>query len=161
MGKEEEFLGHIKQHRGILNKICFAYSNSNEEFKDLYQEIMYQVWKSYGNFRGDSQMSTWLYKVALFTALAFLKKKPKQVHEDVEQTQLPAPEATSDERQEILKNAMNLLPETDKAVLLLYLEDHSYKEMADILGISESNIGVKINRIKKKLKTLMVKENGT
>lgn len=157
MSMEQEFLSHIKQHQGILNKVCFTYSNTSEEFKDLYQETMYQMWKSYGKFRGESKISTWMYKVALFTALAYLKRKPKTTVEDIDNIDLSVEEPIIDDRHELLKSAMNLLPETEKAILLLYLEDHSYKEMANILGISESNIGVKINRIKKKLRTMIIK----
>lgn len=149
---EKEFLNHLKTHKGILHKVCFTYSNDREEFRDLFQEIMYQLWSSYGKFRGESKISTWMYKVALFTALAHLKKKTKvklQVTDII--PDLPD-EPVDEEHLEKLKAAMQRLPDTDRAVLLLYLEEHSYQEMAEILGISESNVGVKLNRIKVKLR---------
>ena len=149
---EKEFLNHIKTHKGILHKVCFSYSNTPEEFRDLFQEVMYQLWRSYGKFRGDSKISTWMYKVALFTALAHLKKNPKlKIHSEDFIQDLPD-EPENEEHLEQLRAAMQTLPNTDKAVLLLYLEDHSYREMAEVLGIYESNIGVKLNRIKSKLK---------
>ena len=126
------------------------YSNSKDEYLDLKQEICYQLAKSFDSFKGDSKLSTWVYKVALFTALAQLRKKQKHLDyvADLPETSLVEDD---DSWQEVIM-VIKKLPEVDRSVIFLYLEDRPYKEMADILGISESNIGVKLNRIKKKLK---------
>ena len=152
MSMEKEFLNHLKAHQGILHKVCFTYTNDRDEFQDLFQEIMYQLWKSYDKFRAESKVSTWMYKVALFTALAYLKKKSRlpTKHVDVlPDVQIDEP---GNEQLDQLKAAMTILSDTDKAILMLYLEDHSYQQMAEILGITESNVGVKLNRIKGKLR---------
>ena len=127
------------------------YTNNNEEYKDLQQEIIYQLIKSYNLFKGDSKLSTWVYKVALFTALSFIKRKPKSYR----QLEEVAENAYVDEEYNEWDNVLQQLkkfPEMDKTLIFLYLEDKSYKEIAEIMGISESNVGVKLNRIKKKLK---------
>ena len=127
------------------------YTNNNEEYKDLQQEIIYQLIKSYKLFKGESKLSTWVYKVALFTALSFIKRKPKSYR----QLEEVAENAIVDEEYNEWDNVLQQLkkfPEMDKTLIFLYLEDKSYKEIAEIMGISESNVGVKLNRIKKKLK---------
>ena len=117
----------------------------------MQQEIIYQLIKSYNLFKGDSKLSTWVYKVALFTALSFIKRKPKSYR----QLEEVAENAYVDEEYNEWDNVLQQLkkfPEMDKTLIFLYLEDKSYKEIAEIMGISESNVGVKLNRIKKKLK---------
>ena len=149
--KESEALELLDNHAGIIHKLCFMYTNNNEEYKDLQQEIIYQLIKSYKLFKGDSKLSTWVYKVALFTALSFIKRKPKSYR----QLEEVAENAYVDEEYNEWDNVLQQLkkfPEMDKTLIFLYLEDKSYKEIAEIMGISESNVGVKLNRIKKKLK---------
>jgi len=149
--KENEALELLDNHAGIIHKLCFMYTNNNEEYKDLQQEIIYQLIKSHKLFKGDSKLSTWVYKVALFTALSFIKRKPKSYR----QLEEVAENAFVDEEYNEWDNVLQQLkkfPEMDKTLIFLYLEDRSYKEIAEIMGISESNVGVKLNRIKKKLK---------
>lgn len=154
--KEKDFLDLIEKHKGILHKICFSYSNSNEEFRDLMQEVLYQLWKSIKTYKKQSSFSTWMYKVALFTALAHIKKKkPLVVTEKLPEIALVKDPYAAKDEFDVLNMAIKSLPETDRAVLILYLEDKNYREMAEILGLTESNIGVKLNRIKQKLKTKM------
>lgn len=156
--KETEFLELIERHKGILHKICFSYSNSNEEFKDLMQEMLLQLWKSHSGFKGQSSFSTWMYKVALFTALAHVRsKKPELSSNTIETTSNELDPYAEKDELEVLKLAIKSLPGTDRAVLLLYLEDKGYREMSEILGLSESNVGVKLNRIKQKLKDKMIR----
>ncbi|RLD24453.1 MAG: RNA polymerase subunit sigma-70 [Bacteroidetes bacterium] len=141
----------LTEHAGIIHKLCFMYTNNNDEYKDLKQEISYQLLKSYGKYKGDSKVSTWIYKVSLFTALSFIRRKPKSYSqlEDVANTSFISEEF--DEWNNVLLR-IKMLPEMDKTLVFLYLEDKSYKEISEIMGLSESNVGVKLNRIKKKLK---------
>ena len=138
-------------HAGIIHKLSYMYSNNKEEYNDLRQEVYYQLLKSYPRFNGQSKLSTWVYKVALFTALSFLrsKRKTSQLLEDLPEIIVESPE--TDRLNEVM-DQVKKLPKVDRSLVLLYLEDKSYKEMAEIMGLSESNIGVKLNRIKKKLR---------
>jgi len=127
------------------------YSNNNEEYKDLKQEISYQLIKSHSQFKADSKLSTWVYKVSLYTALSFIKRKPRAYKQLDDVSNKLAIEDEFDEWNTILLQ-IKKLSETDKMLVFLYLEDKSYRDIANILGISESNVGVKLNRIKKRLK---------
>jgi RNA polymerase sigma-70 factor (ECF subfamily) len=149
--KENEGLKLLADHSGIIHKLCFMYTNNNEEYKDLKQEISYQLIKSYNNFKGESKLSTWVYKVALFTALSFIRQKPGS-HQQLDEL---ADYATADVQFNEWGNVLQQikkLPEMDKTLIFLYLEDKPYKEIGEIMGISESNVGVKLNRVKHKLK---------
>jgi RNA polymerase sigma-70 factor (ECF subfamily) len=141
----------LTEHAGIIHKLCFMYTDNNDEYKDLKQEISYQLLKSYDNYKGDSKISTWIYKVSLFTALSFIRRKPKSHSQLEEVADTRYVNEEFDEWNNVLLR-IKMLPELDKTLVFLYLEDKSYKEIAEIMGISESNVGVKLNRIKKKLK---------
>ncbi|MEM6346997.1 MAG: sigma-70 family RNA polymerase sigma factor [Bacteroidota bacterium] len=152
--KEAQFLQLIEQHQGILHKICRLYRNTAAEREDLLQDMMYQLWKSFPSFRGEARFSSWMYRVALSTAIAKYKKPGIATTHELKHE----PAALSDEsseRQEALRSAMERLNPIEKAVMSLYLEDYKYEEMAEILGISVSLVGVKLNRIRKKLKEWM------
>lgn len=127
------------------------YTNSEDEVQDLKQEISYQIVKSYNRFKGDSKVSTWVYKVALFTALSHLKTKRKNTLVEYDLPEVADDSVESDRWTEVYAEIKSL-PPVDKSLVFLYLENKSYTEMADIMGLTESNIGVKLNRIKKKLK---------
>ena len=127
------------------------YTNNNEEYKDLKQEISYQLIKAHRQFKGDSKLSTWVYKVSLFTALSFIKRKPKS-HQQLEEVADSSFINHEFNEWDNVMQQIKMLPEIDKSLIFLYLEDKSYKEIAEIMGISESNVGVKLNRIKRKLK---------
>ena len=127
------------------------YTNNNEEYKDLKQEISYQLIKSYRQYKGDSKLSTWVYKVSLFTALSFIKSKPRTHHQLEEVADSSSVDYEFNEWNNVMLQ-IKRLTEMDKSLIFLFLEDKSYKVIADIMGISESNVGVKLNRIKKKLK---------
>lgn len=147
----------LRDHTGMIHKLSRMYSNNESEFEDLKQEINYQLIKSYPRFRGESKLSTWVYKVALFTALAQLRKQRADVSFVSEIPERTTP--TEDNDWEELLIAIKKLPEIDRSIIFLYLEDRPYKEMAEILGITESNLGVKLNRIKKKLKNYFNKSS--
>jgi len=156
---EAEFLAVIKEHQGIIHKICRLYRDSKEDREDLFQEIIFQLWKSLPGFRGDAKISTWIYRIALNAAIAlFRKNKPEIAYSPV----LPdVPEEQQSEefglRQERLFGVLKLLDDGEKAIITLYLEDLSYQQIAEITGINENYVGVKLNRIKNKIQKLLTK----
>lgn len=155
---KNRFLKLMDEHQGIIHHISTLYSNSKEERDDISQEIILQLWRSFGSFQNQSKFSTWLYRVALNTAISHLRKSKKTPWVSLEKSTEIAVEMADDLEEEIsfLYQAINNLTKIDKAIVLLYLEEYNYEEMADILGISSVNVGVKINRIKKRLKKIMV-----
>lgn len=153
---EAAFLAIMGLHQGIIHKICRVYRDQPEDREDLFQEITFQLWKAYPQFRGDAKISTWLYRIALNTAIvSFRKKKPMldfvQELPDHQEINLPPDETNW----EVLLKAIKTLNEGDRAIITLYLEDLSYQQIAEIIGISENNVGVKLNRIKEKIKKLI------
>jgi RNA polymerase sigma factor (sigma-70 family) len=156
---ETAFLTLMAEHQGIIHKICRLYRDSREDREDLFQEITFQLWKSFPSFKGNSLISTWLYRIALNTAIASYRKE-KPTIDYVETLPEFAEESQNEElilRQERLLAAMKQLNESEKAIIALYLDDLSYLQIAEILGISENNVGVKINRIKTKIQQLLAK----
>jgi len=156
---EIEFVTQIEKHQNLIHKICRLYSNGDAEHKDLFQEITIQLWKAYPKFRGDAKFSTWMYRVGINTAISLYRKSKSRIQSfsfDDVSYKIPQTETYDDTQDQQLKSiyaALNHLNDIDKAVILLYLEDKSYKEISDTIGISEVNARVKMNRIKKKLKT--------
>ena len=150
----------ILPYAGIIIKICRAYTDTEEDFQDYYQEVCLQLWKSRENFKGDSKWSTWVYRISLNVSLSLLKKDKKVNKKRVELKDLATVTPNdlnpfNDESLKLLYIAIKKLSELDRAIILLYLEENSYQEIAEIIGLSPNNIGVKITRIKKKLKTLL------
>lgn len=150
------FLDTIQQHQGILHKLCRLYRDSREDREDLFQEMIYQLWKSYASFEGNARISTWIYRVALNTALAdFRRKKPHITYTD-NLPELPdSANNVASPQQEQLFAALKQLSDAEKAIIALYLGDMSYQEIADIIGIDENYVGVKLNRIKSKIKNIL------
>lgn len=144
----------LSQHKGILFKIIRAYAFNPHDQDDLFQEISLQVWKSIPEFRNESKPSTWIYRVALYTATVWVRKEKTrpstQPFAEVEHT-LRVTDRQRDERSEWLYQQIGELEPIDRSVCLLLLDGFSYREMAKMLGISESNVGVKVHRIKKYL----------
>jgi RNA polymerase sigma factor (sigma-70 family) len=151
---DAEFLHLIHQHQAIIHKICRLYRESKEDREDLFQEITFQLWKSYPSFKGQSKITSWMYRIALNTAMAlFRKRAPPITYTATLPDQLAdtAPD-TRHTQQEQFFRALQQLDDGEKAIITLYLEDLSYQEIADITGINENYVGVKLNRIKTKLK---------
>ena len=163
--KETEtiFLSLINQHKAIIHKVSKMYVNDAEEQKDLFQEIVMQLWKSYRTFKGNSKFSTWMYRVALNTALVYFKKGNRKVDKtplnenidliDVNENEL------KEEKLAYLYKAVQELNAIEKALIFLFLENQSHREIAENLGISEVNARVKLNRTKEKLQ-FIIKKNG-
>ena len=144
----------LSLHKGLIFKIARAYAFSVMDQDDLFQEIIIQVWHSVPAFRGESSVTTWLYRISLNTAIKWTKKERKHYQADAldnVQHILQEERIQIDERLTWLYEEIHKLDEIDRSITLLLLDGFSYKEMAIIVGITESNVGVKINRIKKQL----------
>ncbi len=160
--KEQIFSKLIKDNQGLIIKVSRLYTNSLEDEEDLFQEIVLQLWRSYDTFKGQSKISTWMYRVALNTAITLFRKKKKSPKTDelMEHHQRDYLEDDNDEKQSqiaLLYKVIKLLPRVERAIVVMYLDDQPYREIAETLGISEVNARVKMNRLKKTLKELMEK----
>ena len=149
---------YIESNKAIIYKICRAYSHSQEEFEDYFQEVCLQLWRSRESYQHQSKLSTWVYRVSLNTCLSINRKEKKkletvEINEKIDQVHRFS---EKEERLERLYKAIRLLKEVDRAIILLYLEEHSYEDISSIIGIAQSNVGAKINRIKKQLKENML-----
>jgi len=153
----EVFLALVDEHQNIIHKVSRMYRNTVEDQEDLFQDIVLQLWKAYPNFRAESKVSTWMYRIALNTAMAlFRKKKPLvEFESELPETKDINKADEISEHEEKLFNALHQLTLAERAIISLYLEEYSYTEIADIIGISENYVGVRINRIKKRLKEIL------
>lgn len=159
--KEKEFAQLIKDNQGLIIKVSRLYTNSLEDEQDLFQEIVLQLWRSYDTFKGNSKISTWMYRVALNTAITLFRKKTKspQTDELMDFHQKDYLE-DDDEKQgqiSLLYKVVKMLPNIERAIVMMYLDDLPYRDISENLGITEVNARVKMNRLKKTLKELMEK----
>jgi RNA polymerase sigma factor (sigma-70 family) len=149
----------IRENKGIIFKICNAYCFSKEDRDDLAQEIIYNLWKSFAGYKAEFKFSTWMYRIALNVAISFYRKEKNErrrvsYSENLLVFEEDGSPNTEEERNlQLLLKFIGELKEIDKSIMLLYLGDKSYKEIAEITGITESNVSTKIHRIKEKLKT--------
>lgn len=154
---EQQFVITINQHQGILHKVCRIYCSNATEREDLFQEMVLQLWKAFPSFRSEAKISTWMYRIALNTAISGLRKKKIAITElekvsfQIEDKQ----EANIEEELQHLYKAIEHLSDVEKSIVLLYLEDKPYEEIAEITGITANYVAVKMSRIKEKLKTLI------
>ncbi len=156
--EKDKFISIVKDNRNLIYKICYSYCSDPESRKDLEQEILMQLWNSFSKFDGRVKISTWIYRIALNTAISFYRKDCTHNGRKITIDELiisPShfeyvPE--QDENLVLLYQFIENLNKMDKALMLLYLDDNKYKTIAEILGISETNVATKINRIKKSLK---------
>jgi RNA polymerase sigma-70 factor (ECF subfamily) len=152
----KQFSEQISDHVGILHKICRTYKKDPDDRDDLFQEIIYNAWKSFPRFEGRSRFSTWLYRVALNTALYQNRKDRffgKTIDIDILREQIAA--ESKEDNTDLLWMAINRLDEVEKSIVILYLEELPYKEISEITGLTENNIAVKLNRIKVKMKKIL------
>lgn len=157
---EKKFVNLLEQNQNIVHKICRIYAYDEASHKDLFQEISIQLWKAYPKFRGDAKFSTWMYRVALNTAISLYRKKKRSIRTtSITEFEFKLSEEKYDDETEanlkLMYQAIKELNDIDKALVFLYLEDRNYKEISETLGISEVNARVKMNRVKKKLKELI------
>ena len=157
---EHQFVTELQSNQNIVHKVCTLYTNNKEAHKDLFQEITIQLWKAYPKFRGEAKFSTWMYRVALNTAITLYRKSKRKIttvdYDSVLFKIKAEPyEDTVDEQLKLMYTAIKQLGDIDKALVFMYLEDKNYKEISETLGITEVNARVKINRIKTKLRTIL------
>lgn len=162
MNKTDSFLTAIKSNEGAIYKIASVYTNDAEDRNDLVQEIIYQLWKSYDTFSQKSSLNTWMYRVAMNVAIYHLKAAKKRVSTiPIEEQLLNFKDiGTSDDeaRWKLLKQNIDDLNLLEKGIVILYLEEKSYEEIAEIIGISSTNVGTKLSRIKDKLRQQISKQ---
>ncbi len=157
---EQEFLAVIREYSRVIYKVCYMYTTPNATINDLYQEVVLNIWKAFPKFRKECKISTWIYRISLNTCISFLRKE-KNIPEIVTLTQEADRSEELDETQVMLKqlyHMINRLGELDKSIILLYLEEKSYEEISEIIGLTLTNVATKINRIKDKLRKMNKEE---
>jgi len=152
---KEEFVVLLEENKGIIHKISLLYTRNPADKADLFQEICMQLWRSYKTFRNDSQFSTWLYRVALNTAISQVRKKKTLDKDEYINLYYNSSVSESTDKTRLLFKAIAHLNKIDRALILLWMEEKKYEEIADILGISKSNVSVKLVRIKEKLSEII------
>ena len=161
VNKKEQFIRTIDEHKKIIYKIVNSYCQNKEDRKDLEQEIIIQLWNSFDTYNSNYKYSTWMYRIALNVAISFYRKEKKWSIKNEfynEESIFRIEEDTSEEQTELnyhlklLQEFIQNLNELNKAIMLLYLEERSYEEISEILGITKTNVATKISRIKLKLK---------
>lgn len=157
---EQEFIRQIEDNQNLIHKVCKLYTSDEASHKDLFQEISIQLWNAYPKFRGDSKFTTWAYRIALNTAISLYRKKKRTIATiefDSNFHRFEAVEYNFEEEEQLKKlyQAVHQLNDIEKALIYMYLEDKDYAEIAEVLGISEGNARVKMNRTKNKLKKIL------
>ena len=157
---EHRFVKLLEANQNIVHKICRLYTKDKDAHDDLFQEITIQLWRAFPKFRGDSKVSTWMYRVALNTAITLYRKSKRQIDtQDFESLSFKIKseeyDDTTEQQLKLMYDAVKKLNDIDKALVFLYLEDKSYREISGILGISEVNARVKMNRAKDKLRKIL------
>lgn len=157
---EQLFVQTINTHQGILHKVCRIYGHTQHDRDDLFQEIVLQLWKAFPSFRNEAKITTWMYRIALNTAISGLRKKKIETT-NLEKITIQLEDKAPDNIDEDLKQlyrAVEQLSDVEKSIVLLYLEDKPYEEIAEITGITANYVAVKMSRIKEKLRTLIKTE---
>ena len=157
---ESKFLSDFEKNQNIVHKICRMYTTNREAHNDLFQEVTIQLWRNYEKFRGEAKFSTWVYRVALNTAISLYRKSTRQLKtKDISafEYKIKAVDYDDTEEQQLkaIYKAIHQLSDIEKALIFLYLEDKPYKEISETLGISNGNARVKMNRAKEKLKNIL------
>lgn len=157
---EQEFVTLIQEYERVIYKVCYLYTTSHATLNDLYQEVVINLWKAYPKFRNECKISTWIYRIALNTCISFIRKE-KNIPEIVTLSQIADRIEETDETQVMLKrlySMINRLGQLEKSIVLLYLEDKSYEEIAEITGLTLTNVATKLSRIKDKLRKMNKEE---
>ncbi|MES2060648.1 MAG: RNA polymerase sigma factor [Bacteroidota bacterium] len=161
---EARFIQLIEEHKAMLFKICRIYQDDEADRDDLMQEMILQLWVAFGSFQGRSKFSTWMYRVALNTAIVFFRKQKRrpdseQLPDKLDHLQAEATDTEKDEQLALFYKAIQQLNKVEKALIFLYMEDQPYEDIALNLGISEINVRVRLNRTKNKLKEIVKSMN--
>ena len=153
---KEEFLEILSNYQGILHKVSLIYFRNASDRVDNFQEIVYQLWKSYSKLQNRNSIGSWIYAVSINTSISRIKKisriEYRETLPDIPDTSDIFDELSKNESLKLLLNAIYKLDEIDRSIMLLYLDEKSYDDIAEIIGISKSNVGVRINRAKESLK---------
>jgi len=156
--EEKKFVNLINEHQGLIHKVCIMYENDREVRNDLFQEIVLQLWKSFPTFRGEAKISTWMYRIALNTAISGFRKETRKITtEDLREVHFNISESgdESEENLQKLQWAIRQLNEIDRTMIMMALEEIPYEEIAETIGISQNNVRVRMNRTREKLRKLM------
>ncbi len=156
---EHRFVNLIKEHQGLIHKVCIMYENDPEVRNDLFQEIVLQLWRSFPTFRGEAKITTWMYRIALNTAISGFRKETRKIKtEDLREVHFNITEGIDDSEENLhrLQTAIRQLNEIDRAMIMMALEEVPYEEIAETIGISQNNVRVRMNRIREKLRKLML-----
>jgi RNA polymerase sigma-70 factor (ECF subfamily) len=156
-----DFVKLINENQGLIHKVCLMYESDEEDRKDLFQEIVIQLWRAFPSFKGQAKFSTWMYRVAINTAITnyrTAKRKPETIGIDAVTVQFPDSNESTEKNEQLqmLQNAIKQLSEIDRAIVMLYFEEVPYEEIAETVGISVINVRVKMTRIREKLKQILI-----
>ena len=157
---EQEFVSIIRENERIIYKVCYLYTTPHATLNDLYQDVVLNLWKAYPKFRQECKVSTWIYRIALNTCISFIRKE-KNVPELVTLTPAAGRTEETDETQLMLQQMyrmINRLGPLEKSIILLYLENKSYEEIAEITGLTQTNVATRLSRIKEKLRKMRKEE---
>ncbi|HEY8935731.1 MAG TPA: sigma-70 family RNA polymerase sigma factor [Cyclobacteriaceae bacterium] len=163
--EEKKFINLINEHQGLIHKICNMYEHDQEVRNDLFQEIVLQLWKSFPSFRGEAKITTWMYRIALNTAISGFRKQSKKVKtEDIDERHFNISDHSGrDDREDEFQRlqwAIRQLTEIERAMIMMALEEIPYDEIAETIGITQNNVRVRMNRIREKIKKLMVPDGN-
>lgn len=158
---EKDFLKIVDEHQNIIHKVSRMYRDTKEDQEDLFQEIVYQLWKAFPAFRKEAKISSWMYRISLNTAIAVFRKRKVGVefNAGIPENLHPTDTVEVSENEERMYAALRQLNNAEKAIISLYLEGYAYQEIAEITGISENYVGVRISRVKTKLKNILKTEH--
>ena len=154
---EKEFLDMIEAQKRTIYKVCDSYANDQDDLNDLFQETVLNLWKGFPSYRGDSKLTTWVYRIAMNTCITFLRHashRPQTVPMTANVASQMAADEDTEARLQDLYKLINQRGKLERALILLWLEERSYQEIADILGLSKANVAVKLNRIREKLRNM-------
>lgn len=157
---EQEFMDVIRQYERVIYKVCYLYATPNAPLNDLYQEVVLNLWKAFPKFRQECKISTWIYRIALNTCISFMRKE-RNMPEIISLTSTTDRTEEADETQAMLRQLyrmINRLGQLEKSLILLYLEEKSYEEIAEITGLTLTNVATKLSRIKDKLRKMNKEE---
>lgn len=154
---EKQFVAFVVEYKQVIYKVCYIYTTDSDSLNDLYQEVVINLWKSFSRFRGECKPSTWVYRIALNSCISYFRQsnsRPQIIPITVDLESICVDEENKASQLRELYRMINMLGKLERALILLWLEERSYQEIADILGLSKNNVAVKLNRIKEKLKVM-------
>lgn len=157
--QEKSFVNLVNEHQGLIHKVCNLYETDRDARNDLFQEVVLQLWKSFHTFRGESKITTWMYRIALNTAISGLRKQKRGLQtEDLNERHFNISDSSSDQQEENLQRlqwSIRQLSEIERAIIMMALDEIPYDEIAETIGITQNNVRVRMNRIREKIRKLM------